>query len=73
MSTTDIVAPAAGRRSFRRYFEQLAGGGPGPASDLLKSEERERRVTTAELRIPSELRRSGELRRSKGGGRWPEM
>ena len=72
VSTRDIVAPPAGKRSFRKYFEQLAGGGPGPSADLLISGERERRVSTAELRIPSDLRKSCEPRTSKGDIRWPE-
>jgi len=72
VSTRDVVAPPAGKRSFRKYFEQLAGGGPGPAADLLISGERERRVSTAELRIPGDLRKSCEPRTSKGDIRWPE-
>jgi uncharacterized protein YbjT (DUF2867 family) len=70
--TTDLVAPPAGKRSFKRYFEQLASGGPGPSSDLLIPGERERRVSTAELRIPSDLRKSGERSRPKCDIRWPE-
>ncbi len=70
-STTDLVAPPAGTRSFKKYFEQLAGGGPGPSADLLNSGERERRVSTAELRL-GDLRKSGERRSPKGDIRWPE-
>jgi uncharacterized protein YbjT (DUF2867 family) len=71
-STTDLVAPPAGKRSFRKYFDQLAGGGPGPSEELLMSCERERRVSTAELRINGDLRKSCEPRTSKGDIRWPE-
>jgi uncharacterized protein YbjT (DUF2867 family) len=49
VSTRDLVAPPAGTRSLKRYFDQLAGGGPGPsAADLLMSGAR--RITSAELR-----------------------
>jgi uncharacterized protein YbjT (DUF2867 family) len=48
VSTQDLVAPPAGTRSLKRYFDQLAGGGPGPSADLMMSGAR--RITSAELR-----------------------